>query len=284
LRESRRARIRAFSQGGFMPKLSLSRAWEETTEVLSREGRLFVPVALALVVLPGIVFDVTVPDVVPGQLPPIGPWVGIALVAALISLVGQLAVIRLSIGPHVSVGEAITHGLRRLLPYVAAVFLWLLPILIIGTGLAGYLEMDPTHPSMPAAVALILITLIGLYLFVRLILSSAVASAENAGPLHILKRSWDLTRGNWWRLFAYLLLFVIGAGCLLWAVESVVGILAHVVFADTGPMTVGGLLISIVNQLVSAVLWVIFFVLLARIYVQLSGAVTAEPGVPKSGI
>ena len=37
-----------------MSKLSLSRAWEETTSVLARDGRLFVAVALALFVLPAL--------------------------------------------------------------------------------------------------------------------------------------------------------------------------------------------------------------------------------------
>jgi hypothetical protein len=265
-----------------MSKLSLSRAWEETSGVLARDGRLFLAVALALFVLPGLILNVSMPDAQAGEFPPAGPWMAVAGGALLVSLVGQLAVIRLAIGPHVAVGEAITHGVRRLVPYIVAVLVWLLPILLVGSGLYGMLLVNETHPSVPVALGLILLTLIGIYLSVRLMLSSAVASAENVNPIAILRRSWELSHGNWWRLFAFLFLFGIGAVCLLWAVETVAGLLVRLVVEDAGPRSVGGLLIAIVSQLVSALLSVTFFVLLARIYVQRSGE-ASHPSVPISG-
>ena len=109
-----------------MSKLSLSRAWEETTGVLARDGRLFLAVALAMFVLPGLVLNVSMPGSTPGELPPAGPWIIIAFVAVLISLVGQLSVVRLSMEPHVSVAGALMHGLKRLLPYIGAALLWLI--------------------------------------------------------------------------------------------------------------------------------------------------------------
>ena len=265
-----------------MSKLSLSRAWEETTAVLARDGRLFAAVALALFVLPGLVLNVSMPEMAPGELPPMGPWLAVALVALLVSLVGQLAVIRLAIG-HVTVGEAIAHGVKRLLAYVLAVLLWIVPILIVGSALYGYLAVHQSNPSVAASLGLLVLTLVGVFLAVRLMLSSAVASAENIGPLAILRRSWELSSGNWWRLFIFLFVFAVGAICLLWAVESVVGLLVRTIFDASGPLTVGSLLIAIVSQLVSAVLSVAFFVLLARIYVQRSGAAAAESSVPSSG-
>ena len=251
--------------------------------VLARDGRLFVAVALALFVLPGLVLDASMPDVVAGQLPPAGPWIAIGLVALLIWLTGQLAVIRLAMEPHVAVGEAITHALKRLVPYVLSAFLWLVPILILGSVLSAFLEINRNHPSVAVAVALILLTIIAIFLAVRLMLSSAVAGAEEVGPLRILQRSWSLTRGNWWRLFAFVLLFWIGALCLLWAVESVAGVLVRVAVEDSGPRSLGGLLISIISQLISARLSVACFVLLARIYVQLSGTGAPRTSVPSNG-
>lgn len=265
-----------------MSKLSLSRAWEETTAVLARDSRLFGAVALALFVLPGLVLNVSMPDMTPGELPPVGPWLAVALIVLLVSLVGQLAVIRLALG-HVTVGEAIAHGGRRLFAYVVAVLVWIVPILVIGSGLYGFLEMNQSHPSVAASLALLALTFIGIFLAVRLMLSSAVASAENVGPIAILHRSWDLSSGNWWRLFIFLFVFAIGAICLLWAVESVVGLLVKTMFDTSGPLTVGNLLIAIVSQLVSAVLSVTFFVLLARIYVQRSEAPASDASVPRSG-
>jgi hypothetical protein len=220
----------------------------------------------------------------PGELPPAGPWLAVALVALLVSLVGQLAVIRLAIGPHVSVGEAIMHGVRRLVAYLVAVIIWLVPILVVGSLLYDYLAMNETHPSVVAALALILLTLVGVFLGVRLMLSSAVASAEIIGPIAVLRRSWAISAGNWWRLFIFLVLFAIGALCLIWAIESVFGLLVRTFMDDSGPLTVGNLVISIVSQLVSAALSVVFFVMLARLYVQRSGTGEAEASVPSSGI
>lgn len=267
-----------------MSKLSLSRAWEETTAVLARDGRLFIAVALALFVLPGLILNVSMPETEPGQFPPVGPWMAVGLVALLVSLVGQLAVIRLAMEPHVAVGDAIVHGLRRLIPYVVAALMWIVPILIVGSVLYGVLELNQTRPSVPAALALLLLTAVGVFLGIRLMLSSAVASAENTGPFSILHRSWELSSGNWWRLFIFLLLFGIGAVCLLWAVESVAGVLVRMVVEDSGPRSIGGLLVAIVSQLISALLSVAFFVMLARIYVQRSGTGATQGSVPKSGI
>ena len=267
-----------------MPKLSLSRAWEETLSVLAREGRLLLPVALALFVLPGLIVNVSMPAANPGEFPPAGPWLAVGVVALLISLIGQLAVIRLALEPHVAVGEAIMHALRRLLSYVGAMLLWLVPILVVGTALYGVLDRNPTQPSVAAALALILLCVLFAFVAVRLMLSSPVAGAENLGPVAILRRSWDLSRGNWWRLFAFLLLFGIGALCLLWAVETVAGLLIRMVVEDAGPRSLGGLLIAIVSQLVSASMSVVLFVMLARLYVQRTGGGSVQASVPKSGI
>lgn len=252
--------------------------------VLARDGRLFVAVALALFVLPGLVLDASMPDVVAGQLPPAGPWIAIGLLALLIWLTGQLAVLRLAMEPHVAVGEAIMHALKRLVPYVLSAFLWLVPILILGWMLSAFLEINRNHPSVAVAIALILLSVIAIFLAVRLMLSSAVACTEEVGPLMILQRSWSLTRGNWWRLFAFVLLFWIGALCLFWAIESVAGLLVRMAVQDSGPRSLGGLLVSIISELISALLSVACFVMLARIYVQLSGTGTPRTSVPSSGI
>jgi hypothetical protein len=263
-------------------KLSLSQAWEETTRVLARDGRLFIAVALALFVLPGLIVNVSMPDFVPGQLPPGGAWVAVGLVALLVSLVGQLATIRLAMEPHVVVGEAIMHALRRLLPYVGAMLLWLVPLLAIGSLLYAVLEMNPASPPVAASLGLIVLCVVLGFVAVRMILASAVACAEDDGPLKILRRSWELSRGNWWRLFAFLMLFGVGALCLIYAVDSVVGLVVRMTLENAGPRSLGGLVISIVSQLVSALLSVILFVMLARIYAQ-SGGVAAQASVPSSG-
>jgi|GraSoiStandDraft_46_1057282.scaffolds.fasta_scaffold96560_2 hypothetical protein len=263
-------------------KLSISQAWDETKAVLTRDGKLIGAVALALFVLPGIVLDLVMPPAPAGQFPAPGPWMAVAAVAILISLTCQLAIIRLGMGPHLTVGDAIAHGARRLLPFVAAVLAWGAPLILVIAFLYASMAENSEKPSPAAALALIAIALVGIYLAVRFILMSAVASAENIGPLRILRRSWELSAGNWWRLFGFLLLFAAGALVLVWAVGAVTGLLSQLAFGSIAKMTPGGLIVIIVSQLVSALLYLTYFVMLARLYLQRSAG--AHAGVPSSGI
>ena len=86
-----------------------------------------------------------------------------------------------------------------------------------------------------------------------------------------------------WMLCAAALLFGIGALCLIYAVDSVAGLIVRMVTEDAGPRSLGGLIISIISQLVSAFLSVVLFVMLARIYVQRTGAGAVQASVPSSG-
>lgn len=265
-----------------MAKLSISQAWDESRAVLARDGKLIGTVALALFVLPGIVLDLVMPEAPAGQFPPAGWWMAVAVVAIVISLVGQLAIIRLAMGPHLTVGEAIAHGARRLLSYLGAVLIWAVPLTLIIGGLFASAGDDPENPSPVAALGLIVVGLVGIFLAVRFLMMSSVASAEGSGPLAILRRSWAITGGNWWRLFGFLVSFAIGALALLWAVGTVAGVLCQLAFGSIARMTPGGLIVIIVSQLVSALVSLVFFVMLARLYTQRSEA-AAQASVPSSG-
>ena len=111
-------------------------------------------------------------------------------------------------------------------------------------------------------------------------MSSPVASAEAVGPVGILRRSWELTRGHWWRLFAFFLIFLIGALVGLAAAGMMVNILAKLIFGSVDPITVGALLVALVTQIFSAAISVLLMVMLARIYAQLAGG---GASVPSSG-
>ena len=63
-------------------------------------------------------------------------------------------------------------------------------------------------------------------------MSAPVASAEAAGPIAIIRRSWTLTSGHWWHLFGFLLLFFIGAIVLLLAVSAAAGVVAGLFFGN----------------------------------------------------
>jgi hypothetical protein len=140
------------------------------------------------------------------------------------------------------------------------------------------------NPSVPAALGLLAVTALGVFISVRLILLSAVASAESGGPIAILQRSWELSRGNWWRLFGFAVMLLIAAMVAIWAVSAVIGVIARLAFGDLTPLSIGGLIVVIVGQLLSAVISVILLVMIARFYSQRTGAASAQASVPSSGI
>lgn len=269
--------------------LSISKAWDETRSRLGADGRLYVTVALALIALPAAVGQFLVPGSGMTSSPQ-SIWEVIVMIAIwLIGLVGQLALIRLALGPSISVGEAIGHGLRRAPAYIGAVLLILLGMVIVSipfvVALAALgVAIEPGTPPPPSAyIFLLLYVGLLLYLAVRLLLTSAVASAERGGPIAIIKRSWQMTSGHWLRLFGFLLLFIIGMIVFVGAIAVMTGLLVSMLFGPTEPMTVAALIIALVEAVASAIATTIFIVMLARIYVQLSEGPAAETTVPSSG-
>src|SRR5687768_13813540 len=234
-------------------------------------------------VLPGIVRELVTPAAPAGELPKLGYWVVVAVIALVIALAGQLAVIRLAIGSKLTVGEAIGHGARRVPAYLGATLLWVLPLMAVTVLLVSGVTGDPKDASPLAALGLILLLCVAIYFAVRLLMTSAVASAEDAGPVAIVKRSWQLTSGHWFRLFGFFLLFIIAALIVIIAISAVSGALGQLVFGGIDGLTVGGLFVALVTQAVSAAASVVLMVMLARIYVQLAGSRSGEASVPTSG-
>lgn len=272
-----------------MRRVSISAAWDEARVILARDGSLLITVALALVALPSVISNLLGGGNGPtrGQQPLLIDF--IALVVSLIALAGQLALIRLAIGPSITVGSAITHGLRRMPVYflavlilVVALFIIALPCVFVLGALGVPLNARPIPLSGPVLICILLYFAIAIFFAVRLLMSSAVASAEDVGPVAILKRSWQLTVGQFWPLFGFLIIFIIGAIVLLFAVGSAIGTLVVLLMGPVQPMSAGALIIALVQALFSAAITTLFAVMIARIYLQLRDG-AAHASVPSSG-
>ncbi len=266
-----------------MSAFSISGAWEETKSVLERDGRLFASVALALIVLPAAVMGVVDPRVEQGQQAPL--WVNLMILAvSLISLAGQMALIRLALAPSITVGGAISHGFRRVPIYLLALILLTLgviaatiPFVIVAVGLGLNLETGTEAQLTGPFLLLILIYLVAIMaLTTRFLLAMPVASIERSGPLELLKRSWTLTTGHWAKLFGFLIVALLAAMLVILSVALVVGSLTKLLFDASGPMTLAALIQGIAQSVVTGIFSVLFTLMLARIYVQLSGRDTVE--------
>lgn len=253
-----------------MAKLSISQAWDETRAVLAGDGKLISSVALALLVLPGVVLNVILPNGVALGTGQQAAWVVLGVIVLLLTFTGQLSILRLAMGPHISVGEAIRHAATRVLPFFGAFLIWVVPFLVLGSMPYEIIRSHPGQASTGAGLGLLAIMAVAMFLAIRLFLIGAVASAEPGGSLAIIRRSWDLTAGNWWRLFGFVLIFAIGAMILLMAVSSGLGLVARLTLGQVTPLSVAGLLLVLVAQVLTAAIYVVLFVMQARIYNQLA--------------
>jgi ABC-type Fe3+ transport system permease subunit len=246
--------------------------------VLSRDGKLIGAVALALFYLPGVIAGVIQPDT--EGVPASNAALVTMLVIAIIGLVGQLAIIRLALGNHGTVGEAIRHGGARTPAYLASGLIWVFPFAVLFYTVSRGLLDKPPHVSPGQSLGTLLLLIALIFLSVRLMMSSAVASSEQAGPVGIIRRSWELTRGHWWRLFAFLVAFLFVAIVALSAVGAIAGIVGTLLFGEAHAMTVSALFNSLLVELVTTLVTVGFLVMLARIYAQLA---LPAASVPSSG-
>jgi hypothetical protein len=278
-------------QGQAVAGLSISQAWVETRERIRRDGRLYLSVALALLVLPQTIAGLLAPG---GQRPAEGGS-GPALLmlgALLIGLVGQLALVRLATGPSATVGEAIAHGARRLLPTFVAMILFAVTVILLTIPLimimiaVGWIDPEAATPTGAAAgsfgLALTLLVILAIALSVRMMLIMPVSSAEGGGPLHILRRSWQLTAGHYARLLGFLLLLVLVALALM-VVGTMVGGIAARVAGDLEPMSLSALIAAAASAIAQAAFTILSAVMVARVYVQLAGGQQAQASVPISG-
>nr|NUR38031.1 hypothetical protein [Sphingomonas sp.] len=256
---------------------------------LAHDGRLLATVALALVALPSAISGLLNPGGMSGNA---GPWLEfVAFLASVIALAGQLALIRLAIGPSITVGAAIVHGFARLPIYFVSLLLLFAGLFVIAIPFAFLLvalgvPLGSKTATMNGPAALVALVFLGVAIFfgVRFILASAVASAEDAGPIAILKRSWRLTAGRFWPLLGFFLTFLAGAIIVLVAVRSAVGVAIGLLVGQIQPLSTSALIVALVQALVSAAISTLFAVMLARIYLQIAGRGEAQASVPSSGI
>lgn len=268
-------------------RLSLSKAWEECRRIFTRDGGLLSAIALALLVLPQIVTGLVSPSM-HGAPSMSGRIIG--LLAALIGVIGQLAIIRLALGPSTTVAEAIRHGARRFPRILGALILLMLALIVILVPVMavliaiGMMQVPESgaEPGGAFAMVALLLGVACVLIAVRFMLTVPVASAEEAGPMKILKRSWRLTGGNYWRLLGLELLLLVAAIVLLLTAQIVGGLIAEMVGGDIAPFSLSALVFAIVMAGAQAAFTVLASVMLARVYVQLAAG-DAEASVPSSG-
>jgi hypothetical protein len=266
-----------------MPRLSITTAWNETAEIVKRDFGALFTIALALIALPSVAMQALGPaGAGAGQPPELGLWLLLVPVVLVLSIVGAVAISSLALGRENVVGSAIAHGFRRFLPLLGASLLialgaviLLLPLVM----LAGIGVEDLTQPTAATfgrlGLILLVYCLIVVAFWVRLMLMTPVAAAEPAGPIAIIRRSWALTGGHFWKLLGFVLLMIVVLLVVGMVVGMVFGILIAAIFGAPEPGSFGALVLLLIGAVVNAAFGVVLTAMIARIYVQLAGASTS---------
>jgi len=262
-----------------MANISIGKAWEEAVPFIAREASLLFPVALLFVALPGLlVQEMTPPElqawfVQPKMdaVPAMPPGFGLAMMLGILLIwFGSLALFALALRPGISVKEALRLSFVRLpvlvgtaLVVVAVIVAFVVALMLLGV------VLSLASKQAAAALGLLLgLGAVGLAFFasVRLVLLNPVVIDGQAGVIESLRRAWALTRGQFWRLFGFLVIVML--------LSTIVGSVAQVVFGLLGGLVAGAdgarLAGGIAAAAISGVIQVYLLVMLARLYRQAS--------------
>lgn len=274
-----------------MSNLSIGRAWEEAKATLQANRRLIIPVALGLLLLPAVIVAMVQPPVAAGGQAEPGSWMIAALIMLIVMMVGQIAIVLLVNGWRGSVGEAIAHAARRTPVLLAAAIIIMVPVILIFSVILAFTafgalsagEINPSALGPAGALVLLLCLLVLVYLAVRLLPMIAAVAAEAIGPVAAIKRSFALTRGNFWRLFAFVVLIMIAFLVAALVAGVVFGSLITLLLGAPEAWSVSHLLIALIGGLVQTAFILVYTAMLARIYAQLAKPAATVPEVKREG-
>ena len=180
---------------------------------------------------------------------------GASVVGALLGALLQGAAVGLAIaacikvisaaylGDRAEVGDSLRYGFSRILALIGA---YILIILIL----------------IPCFIALIIP---GIYMAVKLSVAFTAVVVERAGPGQSISRSFNLTRGNWWRVFGVVVVVFLIEAVINFAIGSV---LVPAVLTDASELTVA-VLITILNIIIYAITYPLWASVLTVLYYDL---------------
>lgn len=207
-------------------KLDLGKAWETAMALLKANKDVVLIVAGVFFFLPSAISEVVLPentelnaiaesgaqpdpevivDLILGFFQQYWWMFAFVILASVIGTLSLLALLRNSNRP--TVGEAIGVGFKGLIPYIGVAIIGLALVLAL-TALPAALG-GAIHPGLAALFSLLGLV-VSIYLNVKFSLTSAVIAIEGTmNPVRALSRSWQLTKGNSFRLFAFYLLLIV---------------------------------------------------------------------------
>jgi hypothetical protein len=261
---------------------SIERSFLIAQRIAAREWRLLVPVMLAFMVLPPVASDLLLPASVrleltaamqtgnPAPVMAAAAWLlPLSVVLFLSGMLGGLAITALALIPNLSVREAITLGIRRL-PVLVGV-LALLAVAVTGAAFLITFLLIMARLAIPAVQSLLLGIMVGFIVVaaVRLSVLNPLIVTRRLSPVGVLRESWSLTRGLFWRLFATLAIYVLGSLVVMIALGSAVGTVLILIGTATGAVELMTALNALFSRLLAGVIGLGLHLIGAAFFVQL---------------
>jgi hypothetical protein len=252
--------------------VSIGTAYSEAAAFVAAEKALLARLVLALMVVPVTVSQLLQPADPLGDAAGMQPWMLFALLSLLIGLVGQMTVSRLAMGVDRSLGGTIAMALRRLPALIGAFVLYFLAlglvlvplILVMALASGGAASAGQAGGSANALTVLMVFAAVP-----RILLAPALAMDQPLGPWGLVKATWRASRGQYWRLLSFFLLFLIASLVLALAMAAVVGSLATLALGPPEPLSVSRLVVALAGGLVQGLVATMYAAMIGRIVVQL---------------
>jgi len=267
-------------------KLDMGKAWTETTGLIGTNRDTIGAVAGLFFFLPSFALALLAPEVTnPEPIPTAGADPQAVMQAAIdqistaytdnfllffvlsvVQFVGSLALLALlTDSARPTVGEALALAVKSIPTYLGAQILSALAAgIVIGLPLG---LMAAAAPPPVVVIAAFVLILLALYMFVKFSLIAPVIVIDGErNPVNALTRSWRLTKGNSFRIVAFMVLLFVTIGIIAALVSGIIGLVL-----SAGGTQVAQIGNGVVSALVNAAVGVIFLVVIAAIHRQLAG-------------
>ncbi len=263
-------------------KLDMGKAWNDAVALLSANKDVILIVAGVFFFLPNAISALAIPQpteieamTASGAQPDLEAmsaimmsyyaqnwWIFVLLgLVQAIGMLGLLALLTDTSRP--TVGEALGFGVKALLPYLGTQILLSLIVVSVVLVLIGLGSL--IGPALAVLLGIVSFVVM-VYLIIKFSLASPVIAIEKVmNPFRVLQRSWQLTKGNSFRLLGFYSLLVL--------VLVVVSLVAGLVFAAFGIFgeQVGLFAAAIGGAVLSMAMTAIMLAVLAAIHRQLTG-------------
>lgn len=258
-------------------KLEMNRAWNQAISLIGANKDVVGVVAGVFFFLPYFAFTLAIPPLAPVEnvqateiiVRQMGEFYGdfwwVMILLSLIQSIGMLGLMALLTDHRrPTVGEALRIGASKVLSYIGA---YLLAGIALASGIMAALFLASFAGATAAVLVMLVAVVLMVYVFIKLSLLPAVLVKEDiANPVIALRRSWQLTKGNSVRLFAFYFLLIL----TLLVLVSVLSLVTGLIFGLLGgeALRIGG---AAVNSAMNAAWATLFLAVISAVHDQLGG-------------